>query len=682
MNLTNMQMIIDHTNSSNTNGLLLAVDYRKAFDTIRWELIFHAMELFGFGDNIISAVKVLFQNMKTCVLNRGFSSEYFHPSRGIRQRCCCSPSLFVIAVEMLALMVRKSLDIKGISLAGQQVKISQYADDATFFLSDFSSLDSLLIMLTNFASFSELHINSHKSYLLLLGHHLDPPLQHNIRIDKQVTILGIIFKNNRSDAQHYALNFAHKLEKIKTICSSWMNRNLSMKGKVLLITSLMSSILQYPCSSTPTPTRVIAEFKKIITNFFWNNKRGKVAYKLLVQDLTDGGIKLTDLETRIKATHLYWIKFLWNNPDSLMSSFIQAYLPYENIRRAITCKTNLATRLQGDHTFIKAILTTWARLHIHEPLDESAVQQEMIWDNDYICINLKPFTWPRWRDAGIIYINDLLHDSLTRFLSHTELTQRYGITTSFLETLQIRSAIPSSWKRKLTSPAKQDLQSKPTISTGKGNSDSMAIMGKPSKFIYYAIVKLMKPTVTSQVKWNDLFPMERAQAEEYWSEVYKRPYKVARDTKLQAFHFRTVHRFIPCNRFLKNIKIKRDDKCSYCPASDTIQHFLYARPLVDSFWKQIVAWFARETDVQLDVSLCTFLFGLPEDAPQARVINFILLFTKFFIYRQKLFHRSSLDLTHFLRELRQMLQVEKYITSKDNKRHLFIKWQHIYTALG
>lgn len=83
-----------------------------------------------------------------------------------------------------------------------------------------------------------------------------------------------------------------------------------MKGKVLLIGSLMPSILQFPSSSTPTLTRVILEFKKIITDFFWSDKRGKVAYNTLIQDISDGGLKLPDLATRLQATHLYWIKFM------------------------------------------------------------------------------------------------------------------------------------------------------------------------------------------------------------------------------------------------------------------------------------------------------------------------------------------------------------------------------------
>lgn len=680
-NLTNIQMIIDNANVSNSSGLLLAVDYRKAFDTIRWNLVFHALDLFGFGEFIISAIKMLFNNIKTCVLNAGYSSQYFYPSRGIRQGCCCSPSLFVIAVELLAILVRDSVDIRGITIARKQIKVSQYADDATFFVNDFPSLNALLHLLARFALMSGLNINHQKSYLLLLGHHLDPPLEYqHIRIAEQVTILGITFRNDMSEDQNYALNFAPKLDKIQSICSTWLHRSLSMKGKVLIISSLLSSILQYPCSVLPTPIRAVIEFKKIVTGFFWNDKRGKVAYNTLIQNIADGGIRLPDLTTRIQTTHLFWVKYLWNNPDSLMAAFLKDTLAYEDIQSMLRAKTNFAARLPRRHCFLSNILSTWAKLHNTVPKDESQIQHELIWDNDHIRVSSSTVRWSTWKDAGILCINDLLHSTLPRFLSHAELGDKFGIAVSFLDILQIRSAIPPLWKRKLVNAADPNIQPKPTIDTIDG--DSISIAGMSTKSLYYALIRFLKPSITSQTKWNVLFPLDAAGANEYWSKAYQSPYKYSRDTKLQAFQFRLLHRFIPCNRFLRNIKIKEDDKCSFCPASDTIQHFLFECPIVVTFWAQIVAWFARETDLHLHVSLRTFLFGLPDTVPNAGVINFILIFTRFYIYRQKLFHQASLHLMQFLRELRLRLHIEKYITAKDNKPFLFTKWQRIYVALG
>lgn len=106
---------------------------------------------------------------------------------------------------------------------------------------------------------------------------------------------------------------------IKDICGTWINRNLLLKGKTVLINSLLISILQYPCSCTSTPTRVFTEFQKICTDFIWKGGRSKVAYDLLIQDIAEGGLKLLDLQARVRTIHFYWIKHICVNPLSLLS---------------------------------------------------------------------------------------------------------------------------------------------------------------------------------------------------------------------------------------------------------------------------------------------------------------------------------------------------------------------------
>lgn len=147
----------------------------------------------------------------------------------------------------------------------------------TLFLRNSSSLDTAVQLIDTFADFSGLRINYQKSHLLLLGNYLHPPTQiHDIKVVDQVTILGMIFTNEWTEELHYKLNFQPKLQKIRDICGSWINRNLSMKGKTVLINSLLMSILQYPCSCSPTPKKVYDEFKKIAKDFLWSGKRPKM----------------------------------------------------------------------------------------------------------------------------------------------------------------------------------------------------------------------------------------------------------------------------------------------------------------------------------------------------------------------------------------------------------------------
>lgn len=176
-NLLNIQSLIEKSDVENQPGYLLAVDFQKAFDTVRWELIFRALELFGFGEFVLEVVKMLFTDIKTCIYNAGFSSGFFFPSRGIRLGCCSSPSLFILASELMAILVRKSQKIKGLQIGDRKVVISQYADDSTFFVQNSASINELLTLLNSFAAFSGLKVNASKTFLLLLGNHKHPPTE-------------------------------------------------------------------------------------------------------------------------------------------------------------------------------------------------------------------------------------------------------------------------------------------------------------------------------------------------------------------------------------------------------------------------------------------------------------------------------------------------------------------------
>lgn len=232
---------------------------------------------------------------------------------------------------------------------------------------------------------------------------------------------------------HSRLNFQQKLNKIRDICGMWLHRSLSLKGKIVLINSLLISTLQYPCSCTFTPACVITEFKKICTDFIWNARRSKIAYSLLIRDIAEGGLKLPDLETRLNVAHLYWIKHIWSNPISPLSLSAQGILGLTDHISLIISKKNFATFFHDRQIFLRQIFTTWAACHIFPPETEVDIQKELLWHNSYILIGLVPVCWRNWVDAGIRYINNLPHPAEPRFLSHEEVHHKYGITVSFLQ---------------------------------------------------------------------------------------------------------------------------------------------------------------------------------------------------------------------------------------------------------
>ena len=169
-NILLIDSIIKYASSKNIPGLLLFVDFEKAFDSVDWTFIIRTLENFGFGTSFIHGIKLFYTDIESCVLNNGWASHTFKLQRGVRQGCPLSPYLFILSAEILAKAVRKNNIIKGICVNNQEIKLSQYADDTTFILDGTKeSLTATFHLLESFSLSSGLRINYKKPEALWIG---------------------------------------------------------------------------------------------------------------------------------------------------------------------------------------------------------------------------------------------------------------------------------------------------------------------------------------------------------------------------------------------------------------------------------------------------------------------------------------------------------------------------------
>jgi exonuclease III len=670
------------TKHNNIPGMLLSIDFEKAFDSLNWNFLFQTLHHVNFGSSFVKYVKTMYTNIESTVINNGSAGNFFKLQRGVRQGCPLSAYLFILSLETLANKIRNDKNIKGIKIGDQEIKIVLLADDITLILSDLSSVEHSIKILKAYSKCAGLKINVEKTQAKYIGSLKDSDyFPHGLSwIKTPIETLGIIITDDVDKCFKY--NFQQKIHNLKSTLNIWKQRSLSIKGKITVINNLALASLIYTASVVDTPKKAITEINNILQNFIWDGKTSKIAQQTLIQEIAKGGLKLCHFETKIKALKLSWVKRLYIGKDANWT--ILPSLFYTT--------TNLEQFFKGNHpltskhlipNFYLDIYKLYSKYFKLDPTDLTQILNQPLWANSYITVNNKSIHVKEWEDKGITQLKHIL-DRDCNFFSHSALKNTYNINTHFLLTAQIISSIPKSWKATIKKHTKFS-DKIPEDYTIYINKIHKSVQDTTCKDFYWHIINAQNYTPISIFKWCEYYNTTYDTEDHLWANIFKSPFRTVRETKIQSFQLKLLHRITSCNKWLFNIKIKDSDKCSYCNNVDDIPHFFINCPKVLEFWGYWFNWWERVTNIQITNINCIkqrILFGFiypPADLKEKfQVLDYCILYTKYYIYIQRLYKNNLLDLHACLVQIKSALETEKEICIKNNNISNFDKYVFLY----
>jgi hypothetical protein len=438
----------------------------------------------------------------------------------------------------------------------------------------------------------------------------------------------------------------------------------------------------YLASVIHTPKWAIDEYNKIIRDFIWNDKPSKIKYATLIAPISLGGMQLQDLQSKIEANKITWIKNICNT--SIKTPW-KAYLQWsvqDPIQNIPLYNSRKYEELNIKDKFYNEILLSWAKLNYINPQNALEVVNQPLWRNHLIQVDHKTLKYNDWEKMGIKNIFHLI-DNNGNLASEIFLKNKYGITPTPLAYNSLVHSIPAEWKKMIKTGIN-------TIGFRDRQGCYLQIDMKccpineiTTKDIYLHIIKKWKiKPAAGKIKWIEKYD-DMNLDEDFWQYIYETPYKLTKNSKVLMTQYKIVNRILAVNYNLKIWGKSETDRCSKCNLVESIEHFIYQCPLSLALWKTIQIWWKSIFDFTIQLSVLEVLFGIPNENKDHSIdiYNYVILHAKHYIYITKI-QQNDLHMFSLLLLLKKELNLTRVNFKEKSKLHKFTsKWGELYDNL-
>lgn len=152
--------------------MVIKLDLKKAFDKLEWPFIRDMLHSINLPPKLIKIILSCISSSQLAILVNGQPTNFFEPTRGVRQGDPLSPYLFILGMKFLSLLIIYDNISSGnwtpISLSsnGPSISHTHFADDVFLFAeSTESNALSIKNTLQKFMKHNSLSINNLKSII-------------------------------------------------------------------------------------------------------------------------------------------------------------------------------------------------------------------------------------------------------------------------------------------------------------------------------------------------------------------------------------------------------------------------------------------------------------------------------------------------------------------------------------
>ena len=145
------------------------VDFRKAYDCVRREVLWECLKSLGLHGHILESIMGMYTDVKLRVKTKGSLGEPFPSMLGVKQGDPLSPLLFGLLIDRFEQLIERVLPDVGVHVKDRVIRVLLYADDLVLTALSASDLQKMINVLHMFCLQSRMTVNIKKSEIVVFN---------------------------------------------------------------------------------------------------------------------------------------------------------------------------------------------------------------------------------------------------------------------------------------------------------------------------------------------------------------------------------------------------------------------------------------------------------------------------------------------------------------------------------
>ena len=564
----------------NIKGLLIALDAKKAFDSVRHKYIEENLKKIGLA-SFIPTFRLLYKENQVDIMINGQLCKGYSILNGVKQGDALSCTLFILAMEPLIRNIEANLEIGSLRSVKYDVTIPKcigYADDINILTTD--SIRCVRACIREYEKFSKvsgLQLNADKTEIFkLTSNYVEQAYQFQYRGEQtlvrnlnKIKVNGLELSTN--DQESHRLNFEAVKKKMDNQFAGWANRGLSLLGKILIYKTFGLSQLIYIARVIDFTKQEHNEIRNLIYKFLWNRnyQAAKAPDRIkrvnLNASLRQGGFGMIDHELVVKAMNAKQVIVNLGSTHPMKDILCKLIVNQKS-------HFNASTRLDIDgptNNYVEALNLINKKVLVKDHL---LLQQDRLAQHMLLEEKVKNVTRPdRQNSLELVMIRNRGLTTVRQLLGDPNLANHFRMRLlhySYATLMDACLAVPNQ------NPV----------------NDRYVPLGHKYKLIEKVTSKELRIELTPKEDIHFKIQVSRENIANYLPKISK-----LKCTRAKNLALRLLHGDIYTGTRMLKFGMRENDECCRCKQSETLEHLLQACWYPKQIWTKVLKLY-RKTD--------------------------------------------------------------------------------------